>query len=218
MWGPIVLLSRWFPEDPDFKARLDRLTREWVAAPSAAATGSAAAAAARVKRTRKGLAFAGAPASAPRAANAAFLLLAYANGARDADLKRRVECFAHDQLDYLLGRSTGRSLVVGVGPNPPKFAAHCAAACAAPAGERCGRDAYARAREAPNPHTLTGALVAGPESADDAFHDERGAAGNGVAVDHNAGLTGALAALSMAHATPRRACGGGSGAVGAGRR
>ena len=139
--------------------------------------------------------------SLPQAANTAFLLLTYANGLKEGKAARRdLECFAHAQIDHILGRARGaggRSFVVGFGRGPPQQPAHCGASCAAPLGERCdARSAFER--RAANPHTLVGALVAGPD-ADGAFADDRAnLAQSRVAVDHNAALTGALAALVQA--------------------
>ena len=172
--------------------RLAAFVREW-------RTGAAG----RVKRTPKGLAFVdqkqegAAGGGLPQAANAAFLMLAYANGLNEGKLKHEIECFARDQVNYMLGRAPGgggRSFVTGFGRNPPQQPAHCGASCAAPLGERCdARSAFAR--RAANPHTLVGALVAGPD-ANDAFADDRAnLAQSRVTVDQNAALTGALAAL-----------------------
>ena len=147
--------------------------------------------------------------SLPQAANAAFLLLTYANGLKEGKAARKsLECFARAQIDHILGRarggagggggsSSGRSFVVGFGRNPPLQPAHCGASCAAPLGERCDARSAFELRTA-NPHTLVGALVAGPD-ANGAFADDRtNLAQSRVAVDHNAALTGALAALVQA--------------------
>jgi hypothetical protein len=83
-------------------------------------------------------------------------------------------------MDYILGGAAGRSYVAGYGPSPPQPAA------------RCARDAAAAARGS-GPHTLTGALVAGPD-ATDAF-DDANATQSCVSVDANAGFAAALAGL-----------------------
>ena len=124
---------------------------------------------------------------------------------RLAAARRSLECFAHAQIDNILGRacgggaagggsSSGRSFVVGFGRSPPQQPAHCGASCAAPLGERSdARSAFER--RAANHHTRVGALIAGPDDADGTFADNRAnLAQSHVAVDHNAALTGALAA------------------------
>jgi hypothetical protein len=96
-------------------------------------------------------------------------------------------------VDYALG-STGRSFVVGFGSNFPKKVHHRAASCP-------GRPAtcdYATGFENPgdNPQLLAGALVGGPPGPGDAYEDERSNyQTNEVAVDYNAGFSGALAGL-----------------------
>ena len=185
------MLSREMVDVPHYHERMADFVAEWV-------TGAAG----RVKRTPKGLALADQRhvGGLPEAANAAFLLLTYASGLKESAVKREIECFARDQVDYMLGLAPGgggRSFVTGFGHNPPQQPAHCGASCAAPLGERCdARSAFTR--HAANPHTLVGALVAGPD-ASDAFADDRAnLAQSRVAVDHNAALTGALVALIQA--------------------
>ena len=191
LWAQLVVLARMFPEVPAYRARLDGFAANWMRG------------GAHQQRRR------GSVRSLPQAANAAFLLLTYANGLKeDKAARRSLECFARAQIDHILGRargaggggggsSSGRSFVVGFGRSPPQQPAHCGASCAASLGERCdARSAFER--RAANPHTLVGALVAGPD-ADGAFADDRAnLAQSRVAVDHNAALTGALAALVQA--------------------
>lgn len=107
-------------------------------------------------------------------------------------------------MDYIFGASTNRSFVVGLGPNPPQRPHHCAASCTAGLGERCTPDALPP--NAPNPHKVLGALVAGPDAAD-RYQDDRGnLKGNSVSLDANAPFTGALAALLARSATPKKVC------------
>jgi hypothetical protein len=72
-------------------------------------------------------------------------------------------------MNYILGGVTGHSFVVGYGPNPPQQPHHRAASCP-PLGQQCTWD-YFNSR-APNPHTLYGALVGGPNG-QDVYDDNR---------------------------------------------
>ncbi len=47
----------------------------------------------------------------------------YAKVANDDKLSKKVDCFAHSQLSYILG-STGKSFVVGYGQNSPQQPHH----------------------------------------------------------------------------------------------
>ena len=100
--------------------------------------------------------------------------------------------FARQQLDYALGvAGSGRSFVVGFGKNPPVRPHHRAASC--PRG-KTGWQFYEAA--GPNPHVIAGALVGGPKGPGDAYEDNRkDFQQNEVALDFNAGFTGALAGL-----------------------
>ncbi|KFM24183.1 Endoglucanase A [Auxenochlorella protothecoides] len=96
------------------------------------------------------------------------------------------------QVDYAL-RTTGRSFVCGVGTGYPKQPHHRSASCPnMPAA--CGWDQFYS--KAASPQALTGALVGGPPSGDGTYVDLRtDYVSNEVAVDYNAGYTGALAGL-----------------------
>lgn len=99
---------------------------------------------------------------------------------------------AQSQIDYALG-STGRSFVVGFGVNPPQRPHHRSSSCKNwPA--TCGWD-DANA-SGPNPQVLYGALVGGPEAANDVFVDDRtNYITNEVATDYNAAYQATLAGL-----------------------
>jgi len=126
------------------------------------------------------------------ATSAAFAMLIHAKCEDDPAKKSRSVSFAKSQVDYALG-STGRSFVVGFGDNYPKKAHHRGASCPdQPAA--CDRNAYNNA--GPNPQVLYGALVGGPPGPGDDYVDDRqNYQTNEVAVDYNAGFTGALAGL-----------------------
>ena len=82
------------------------------------------------------------------------------------------------------------SYVVGYGENFPKQPHHRAAS-------GVGWEGYNL--DQPNEHILNGALVGGPTAPDDfAYSDKRSDyVSNEVAIDYNAGLTGALAYLNQ---------------------
>lgn len=123
--------------------------------------------------------------------NVAFAMAVRAAYCRDPDEARRCLAWSRGQLDYALG-SAGRSFVVGVGSDAPCRPHHRAASV--PSRQAQG---WAFLHEpGPNPHCLTGALVGGPPSGDDSYVDDRNNYQcNEVAVDYNAGYTGALAGV-----------------------
>uniref|UniRef100_A0A1D1ZW54 Endoglucanase n=1 Tax=Auxenochlorella protothecoides TaxID=3075 RepID=A0A1D1ZW54_AUXPR len=126
------------------------------------------------------------------ACNAAFMMALRASYSPSEESKALAWC--RQQLDYVLW-STGRSFVVGVGSGYPLRPHHRAASIpAAAAGQ--GRVWQYHNSPDPNPHVLTGALVGGPVRGDDGYEDARpNFRGNEVAVDFNAGYTGALAGV-----------------------
>ncbi|XP_077995025.1 uncharacterized protein LOC144448621 [Glandiceps talaboti] len=100
--------------------------------------------------------------------------------------------WALTQVHYALG-DTGRSFVIGFGENPPQQPHHRASSCPDPP-EACKWSTYNL--DAPNPHTLTGALVGGPSNIDDEYSDDRSNHyTNEVTLDYNAGFQSAIAGL-----------------------
>jgi endoglucanase len=98
---------------------------------------------------------------------------------------------ASDSIDYILGENPrNASYVVGHGNNAPLQAHHRGASGVGWEGFRNGQ---------PNVHSLEGALVGGPGSANDFdYLDQRSDyIRNEVAIDYNAGFSGALAFLSQ---------------------
>ena len=92
---------------------------------------------------------------------------------------------------YILG-DTGRSFVVGFGVNPPKYPHHSASSCP-DQPETCDWDDFNSPN--PNPQTLNGALVGGPDSNDN-YNDARNDyVSNEVALDYNAGFQSVIAYL-----------------------
>jgi len=144
----------------------------------------------RVSTTSGGLAWLDQWGSLRYAANTSFLALIYARtpGAKNADRDRE---FANRQIRYILGDNPRRSsYVVGFGSNPPQRPHHRAASGVTDVAD-----------PGPNRHVLYGALVGGPGAPDDhAYVDDRSNyITNEVALDYNAGFTGALAALVEEH-------------------
>lgn len=127
-------------------------------------------------------------------ANAAFMMLLHAKGANASEAAGCVQ-WARHQVDYMLGLGgSNRSFVVGYGTNPPTHAHHRAASCPLDPAPCTYNNAFNS--PGPNPHVLTGALVGGPPGPSDSYQDVRSNyQTNEVAVDYNAGFTGALAGL-----------------------
>lgn len=130
------------------------------------------------------------------AANSAMLGFAFAiEGAKQGmsdEMRWTYECWGMLQIRYMLGDS-GRSYVVGYGKNYPKRVHHRGATCPdSPA--TCGWDIYSS--EVSNRHVLHGALVGGPDINDDFKDDRKNVKQSEVAIDFNAGFTGALARLA----------------------
>ncbi len=123
------------------------------------------------------------------AANTAFLAMVYS--LRVEDPGGRFESFARRQIDYILGKNpAGRSYMVGFGKNSPSKPHHRASHGSTSNDIREPRE---------NRNILFGAMVGGPSAPDDnAYVDSReNYVTNEVALDYNAGLTGALARLVM---------------------
>jgi len=141
----------------------------------------------RIATTPGGLGFLDQWGSLRYATTTAFLAYVYSDTV--GDVGTRYQDFARRQIDYALGSNpAGHSYVVGYGVNPPKNPHH-----------RTAHGSWSNniANPVNNRHTLYGALVGGPSSASDtAYADDRtNYVTNEVALDYNAGFTGALARL-----------------------
>lgn len=123
-----------------------------------------------------------------------------------ANAAANLECFARRQVYYALGGSLGqgRSFVVGVGRDPPLRPMHRQASCGRGAPSSCGVGEGLLSDE-PNPVTLTGAVVAGPD-ADDGYPDDRPEPSSAVGFHLQAPFVGALAALSAPGPWRDRSC------------
>ncbi|TDU87990.1 processive endocellulase [Kribbella voronezhensis] len=123
-------------------------------------------------------------------ANTAFAALVYSDwlSTRDSARARTYHDFGVRQINYALGDNPrNSSYVVGFGTNPPRNPHH-----------RTAHGSWSDNIQDPviSRHILYGALVGGPQSNDDAYTDSRSDyVMNEVALDYNAGFTGALARL-----------------------
>jgi len=123
-------------------------------------------------------------------ANTAFAALVYSDwlSTRDSVRARTYHDFGARQINYALGDNPrNSSYLIGFGANPPRNPHH-----------RTAHGSWSDSLQEPaiSRHTLYGALVGGPKSNDDAYADSRSDyVMNEVALDYNAGFTGALARL-----------------------
>ena len=143
----------------------------------------------RIKYTSGGLAWLDSWGSLRYAATTALLAFLYADTVEDVGTRYRD--FARQQIDYILGANPqGRSYVVGFGSNPPRNPHH-----------RASHGSLKHTIEDPltNRHILYGGLVGGPTSPDDSSYvdDRTNFQGNEVALDYNAGFTGAVARMIL---------------------
>lgn len=99
--------------------------------------------------------------------------------------------WARSQIGYALG-DTGRSFVVGFGTNPPQRPHHRSSSCPSRPSPCSFAD---QQQPGPNPHTLYGALVGGPNGQDQYTDDRKDYVSNEVACDYNAGFQSAVAGL-----------------------
>ena len=123
------------------------------------------------------------------ATTAGFLATIYSKWDKaDPQLAEKAWTFAKQQADYALG-STGQSFQIGFGENYPLNPHHRTAHGAW--GDSLEKDPMETR------HLLVGALVGGPNKADDSsYEDDRGNYyTNEVADDYNAGFTGLVAAM-----------------------
>ncbi|XP_069172221.1 LOW QUALITY PROTEIN: uncharacterized protein [Procambarus clarkii] len=126
------------------------------------------------------------------AANVAFISLWAAKYGDPADAAANRE-WADGQLGYILG-DFGHSFVVGFGVDPPSHPHHRSSSCPIPP-QSCFENSWGQNQPGPNPHTLYGALVGGPDASDGYTDVRTDYQHNEVACDYNAAFSGALAAM-----------------------
>ena len=178
-YGASILLAGLTGKD-QYKQDAERYLDYWSVGINGGAT--------RVKYTDGGLAFLNGWGSLRYATTTAMMALMYADTVKDYGTRYRD--FALSQVNYALGANPrNSSYLVGFGTNSPVNPHHRGAS-----GVWDGNVS----NPAVNRHVLYGALVGGPESADDFnYHDDRpNYISNEVALDYNAGITGALAWLA----------------------
>ena len=146
-----------------------------------------------IPRTPAGLVFIQPWGSLRHASNVAFICMQAATGIKHPAIESaKLADFARQQIHYALG-DTGRSYVVGYGVNPPTQPHHRSSSCPVDIDVPCGWNNYYAV--GPNPSILWGALVGGPNRADE-FTDKRdNHVTNEVALDYNAGFQSAVAGL-----------------------
>lgn len=175
-YGAVVLLAELTGKDV-YKTAATKWLNYWTVGDNGA----------KIKYTTGGLAWLDQWGSLRYSANTSLLAFIYAD--KVGDVGTRYRDFAKSQINYMLGSNpNNRSFEVGFGNNPPINPHHRGAH---------GSWSNNIANPVNNRHTLYGALVGGPSSADDnAYSDDRSNyVTNEVALDYNAAFTGALARM-----------------------
>eukprot|EP00879_Flechtneria_rotunda_P004438 GHRR01004689.1.p1 GENE.GHRR01004689.1~~GHRR01004689.1.p1 ORF type:complete len:1077 (+),score=332.23 GHRR01004689.1:2028-5258(+) len=136
----------------------------------------------------------------PTAGMAAVLAMVYAHNPKSktrglADyVIGNMECFALQQVTYALGgqMGKGRSFIVGVGSDYPSKPKQRQASCPTD-GSTCNIQ-NALLASGPNPHVITGAIVAGPDGTD-RYADDRTNDQSRVSPAYNIPFMGTIAGL-----------------------
>ncbi len=162
-----------------FKKQSEEFLRSWMCANNAA------------NYTQRGRAFNPYSGALGSTSNAAMLALMYSDVVESESpaAAQSYRCWGLSQMRYMLG-DAGRSMVVGVGSDPPKRTQDRTAACPEPPST-CNRVTGLLSPD-PDAHKLLGALVQGPGKSDD-YLDIRSNDASRVGIENNAGFTGALA-------------------------
>ena len=148
-----------------------------------------------LKRTTKGLTYYSRYGANRFAANTAFLSLVAAD--YGVDTTQAFRNYGRSQVHYILGECCGGvdpithqpyfSYIIGFGNNYPRAPYHRGASCRGLGRCECSRR--------PHPNVLLGAMVGGPDEEDGFSDDCDDYVHNHVAIEYNAGLTSAVAAL-----------------------
>lgn len=145
----------------------------------------------RIRYTPGGLAWLDQWGALRYAANTALLAFIYSDWLGSGDRSERYRGFAERQIAYMLGANPrSSSYVIGYGTNPPQRPHH-----------RTSHGSWldSVSQPAEQRHTLYGALVGGP-ALDDSYSDNRqDFIQNEVALDYNAGFSGALARMTSVY-------------------
>lgn len=181
-YGAQLLLAR-ITEDPRFIRSVEKNIEFWTT--GVQGTGE------RVTYTPGGLAHLDQWGVLRYAANQAFLAFVYSDWVDDPAKQLNARSFAERQILYMLGDNPrNSSYVVGFGNNPPQRPHH-----------RTSHGSWADSQNVPDyhRHILYGALVGGPTATDSYTDSISDYVSNEVAIDYNAGFTGALARMMILH-------------------
>jgi endoglucanase len=181
-FGCYVLLSQIEPENTEYKQDTERWLNWWtVGGTEYGADGT------KVAYTPGGHARLDSWGSLRYVSTTALFAFIYSDKLNDAIKKTRYHDFAVKQMNYILGDNPrNSSYMVGFGQNYPQHPHH-----------RTAHSSWGQKMDNPpeHRHILYGALVGSPDSSDgfnDAISDFTS---NEVAIDYNAGMTGALAKM-----------------------
>ncbi|MFZ5988341.1 MAG: glycoside hydrolase family 9 protein [Bacillota bacterium] len=183
-YGCYVLMNQIFPDDPGYKADVERWLNWWtVGGTEHGADGT------KIPYTSGGHARLHDWGSFRYAALTSLLAFIYSDKLEDPVKKARYHDFAVNQINYILGKNPrNASYIVGFGSNYPQHPHH-----------RTAHGSWGGRKENPpdNRHILYGALV-GSVNNNDGFNDSiNDYVSNEVAIDYNSGLVGALARMYM---------------------
>jgi len=181
-FGSYVLLSQIEPENTEYKEDTERWLNWWtVGGTEYNADGT------KIAYTPGGHAQLDTWGSLRYASTTALFAFAYSDKLTDTVKKARYHDFAVNQINYILGNNPrNASYMIGFGENYPQHPHH-----------RTAHSPWGQEQATPKEHRhiLYGALVGSPTSSD-GFNDAIGDfVSNEVAIDYNAGLTGALAKM-----------------------
>lgn len=181
-FGSYVLMAQLCPEDSQYKEDAERWLNWWsVGGTEYDADGTMA------PYTPGGHARIDAWGSLRYASTTAFFAFLYSDKLSDTAKKARYHDFAVKQTNYILGDNPRKSsYMIGFGNNSPQHPHH-----------RTAHSSWTQNNETPaeHRHILYGAIVGSPTSAD-GYNDSVGDyQANEVAIDYNAGITGALARM-----------------------
>jgi hypothetical protein len=181
-FGSYILMSQIEPNNKEYKEDAERWLNWWtVGGDENNADGT------KVTYTPGGHARLDSWGSLRYVSTTALFAFAYADKISDSVKKARYHDFAVNQINYILGSNPRKSsYMIGFGENYPQHPHH-----------RTAHGAWGQEMSCPSEHRhiLYGALVGSPTAADgfnDAVDDYQS---NEVAIDYNAGLTGALARM-----------------------
>ncbi len=181
-YGSYILMSQICPENAEYRQDAERWLNWWtVGGTENEADGT------RVPYTSGGLARLDDWGPLRYASTTAFFAFVYSDKLTDSTKKARYHDFAVKQINYALGDNPLKeSYEIGFGSNYPQHPHH-----------RTAHSSWGQKMDTPaeHRHILYGALVGGPSSSDTYNDSINDYVANEVAIDYNAGFTGALARM-----------------------